>query len=67
MSVLQDFHHEYKTSLFTSENAVWLCRASGSITHKVTDARGAFITHFSNFCKSKVDHGWLTEGKSQRN
>ena len=49
MSVLQDFCYEYKTS------------ASGSIIHEVTGSRGAFITHFSNFCKNKIDDGWLAE------
>ena len=31
------------------------------IVHKVTAALGAFITHFSNFCESKIDDGWLAE------
>ena len=22
---------------------------------------GAFVTHFSNFCKKKIDDDWLTE------
>ena len=32
-----------------------------SFLHEVTDARGTFITHFSNFCKNKFDNGWLAE------
>ena len=29
--------------------------------YEVTGEHGAFITHFSNFCKSKIDDGWLAE------
>ena len=28
---------------------------------EVTRAHGAFFTHFSNFCKNKIDDGWLAE------
>ena len=30
-------------------------------TNKVTAARGEFITHLGNFCKNKLDDGWLSE------
>ena len=26
-----------------------------------TGAYGAFVRHFCNFCKNKIDHGWLAE------
>ena len=56
LSVLQDFCQKYMILVFTSQKVTWLCRASGSIIHEVTGARGAFIPHFSSFCKNKIDN-----------
>ena len=60
MSVLQEFCQKYMILVFTSSKVVQICEVSGSVIHEATGARGAFIPHFSNFCKSKIDNVCLT-------